>query len=78
VVSQGLINGDKDAITVVESEINDEYHGSDHCPLSLTLRVGGAHYEDKVERAGIAEKIQAKEEPKVEEKIIPKKRASVD
>lgn len=43
---------------VTESEINDEYYGSDHCPLSLTLRVG---------RDSSAEK-----NPEVVEMIIPK------
>jgi exonuclease III len=33
------------AAKVINSEINNEYHGSDHCPLSLTIRfIGGGNY----------------------------------
>ena len=28
---------------VIDSDINDEYWGSDHCPLSLTLKTGGGN-----------------------------------
>ena len=39
VVSQALLQA---PLKVSASEINDEYHGSDHCPLSLTLSQAGA------------------------------------
>lgn len=40
VTSQSMIQAGS-ATLVINSEINNEYHGSDHCPLSLTIRCNG-------------------------------------
>jgi exodeoxyribonuclease-3 len=33
----------------IDSEINNEYHGSDHCPLSLTIGLGGSSLKNVIE-----------------------------
>ncbi len=54
VVSGSLMNA------VLDSEINNEYHGSDHCPLSLTLDLTKVDNMDKMppftEKAGSMQK----------------------
>ena len=63
---------------MIDSEINDEYWGSDHCPLSLVLKIGGPSAklsdEDK-ETVKIAEK---KEMIQAKPPAIPKKPATAD
>ena len=74
---------------VVNSEINNEYHGSDHCPLSLTIKCNGNGSETIVqsieikeseEKAPIKEMMKASSPaPKIEEKkILAKRPATVD
>jgi hypothetical protein len=63
---------------VIDSEINDEYWGSDHCPLSLVLKVGGASHlltDSEKEKVKIVEK---KEMIQAKPPVIPKKPATVD
>lgn len=85
-----MMNVDSPA-RVIESEINDEYHGSDHCPLSLTLEIaGGAELPKDEKKNGGADVIVPAEGsmkiiPKLPvaatvetKKIIPKKRPAVD
>ena len=78
------------ATTVINSEINNEYYGSDHCPLSLTIKCNGGDASDKIvksidikdaeEKEPIREMIKATvPAPKLaEQKILAKRPATVD
>jgi hypothetical protein len=77
------------AAKVINSEINNEYYGSDHCPLSLTISCnegGSKSIVQSIEIKEADEKAPVKEmmkpsvpAPKIEEKkILAKRPASVD
>ena len=55
---------------VIDSDINDEYWGSDHCPVSLTLKTGGGPV--KVEGASPIKEIEKKVEEVKKEMIQAK------
>lgn len=74
---------------VINSEINNEYFGSDHCPLSLTIKCNNGGSESIVksieikkteEKAPIKEMMKSSvPAPKIEEKkILAKRPATVD
>ena len=63
---------------MIDSEINDEYWGSDHCPLSLVLKVGGAsNLLTDVDKETV-NTVEKKEMTHAKPPVIPKKPATVD
>jgi hypothetical protein len=63
---------------VIDSDINDEYWGSDHCPLSLVLKVGGASNLLTDGEKEIVKIVEKKEMIQAKAPVIPKKPALVD
>ncbi len=47
------------ATLLINSEINNEYHGSDHCPLSLTIKCNGGDGSEFIRKSvEIKEKVE--------------------